>query len=391
MRTSENSNRSVIASKGGAARAQSLSPSRRSEIAREASAGRWDVNLPRAVAEGDLEIAGRHISCAVLDTKVRLLTQQTFLTAVGRAAKAKGGKGSERLMRVGGLPPFIAAENLLPFISDDLRRAATPIVFRTKTGNRKAYGYDATLLPLVCEVYLSARDAHLEAMKHAQSRRERGENIEARAVLLPTQERIVIACDLLMRGMAKEHIIALVDRATGYHDQEVRDELIRILRDYIAPHLMPYFQRFPDEFFRQVYRIHGWEYEIGNNKRPQYVGHFINRYIYGELPHGVLEKLQELNPVTEAGYRKTQNHRLLTETGIIHLDRQITSTITVMTLSEDKVDFARNFDKAKQRALPAGETRKSLVLPAPPRLKQIPLFPWLEASAVASENKQTAE
>jgi hypothetical protein len=387
MGTAENSNRSVIASKGGIARAESLSPGRRSEIAREASAGRWGVDLPRAVAEGQLEIAGRRISCAVLDTKMRLLTQETFLTAVGRAAKAKGGKGSERLMRVGGLPPFIAAENLLDFISDDLRRAATPIVFRTKTGNRKAYGYNATLLPLVCEVYLSARDAHLDAMKDAQARRERGENIEARGVLLPSQERIVVACDLLMRGMAREHIITLVDRATGYHDQEVRDELVRILRDYIAPHLMPYFQRFPDEFFRQVYRIHGWEYEIGNNKRPQYIGHFINKYIYGELPHGVLDKLQELNPVTEAGYRKTQNHRLLTDTGIIHLDRQITSTITVMTLSEDKANFANNFEKAKQRTLPAGETREPLILPSPPRLKQIPLFPWLEASPVSSTKR----
>jgi hypothetical protein len=346
--------------------------------------------LPRAVAEGTLEIAGRRISCAVLDTKMRLLTQETFLMAVGRAGKAKGGKGSERVMRVGGLPPFIAAENLLPFISDDLRLAATPIIFRTKKGNRRAYGYDATLLPLVCEVYLSARDAHLAAMKKAQARRELGESIEARAVLLPTQERIVVACDLLMRGMAREHIITLVDRATGYHDQEVRDELIRILRDYIAPHLMPYFQRFPDEFFRQVYRIRGWEYKIGNNKRPQYVGIFINKYIYGELPRGVLDKLQELNPVTEAGYRKTHNHRLLTEMGIIHLDRQITSTITVMTLSDNKVDFDRNFEKAKQRALPRGDTQKPLILPPPPPLKQIPLFPWLEASPIAS-GKDAAE
>ena len=39
----------------------------------------------------------------------------------------------------------------------------------------KTYGYDAKL-PLVCEVYLLALGAHLQAMKDAKERRERGEN-----------------------------------------------------------------------------------------------------------------------------------------------------------------------------------------------------------------------
>jgi len=69
---------------------------------------------------------------------MRVLTQETFLTALGRAGKAKGGQGSRQMMRIGGLPPFIAAENLQPFVSDELRRAATPIVFRSVRGN-KAY------------------------------------------------------------------------------------------------------------------------------------------------------------------------------------------------------------------------------------------------------------
>jgi len=109
-------------------------------------------------------------------------------------------------MRAGGLPPFLAAENLLPFISDELRLAVNPVVFRTRRGN-KAYGYDARLLPLVCEVYLLARDAHLLALRKAQAKRDRGENAEAKAVLLPNQERIVQTCDLLMRSMAKDHIV----------------------------------------------------------------------------------------------------------------------------------------------------------------------------------------
>lgn len=361
--------------KGGLARAGNLPAIRRSEIARGGAMARWSQDIPRALVEGEIDFAGRRIACAVLDTKLRVLTQETFLTTLGRAGKAKGGQGSERMMRVGGLPPFLAAENLERFVSDELRQAATPVVFKTTRGN-KAYGYDAKLLPLVCEVYLLARDAHMRALKAAQERREKGEDVEAKAILLPSQERIVHTCDILMRAMAKDHIVALVDRATGYHDQEVRDEITKILEQYIAPHLMPWTLRFPDGFFKQVYRLHGWPYVPGNRKMPQYVGKFINKYVYEVLPPGVLEKLQELNPVTEAGYRATQNHRLLTNTGNVHLDRQVTSTTTTMALSDDKDHFKANF--ARVHNVKIEEKNKPLRLKAQ-RVSTLPLFPALDA------------
>jgi hypothetical protein len=370
MRTNE-----IRGAKGGIARANALTPERLSEIAKEAAVARWSSTIPQSLAEGAIEFSGRHISCAVLDTKMRVLTQETFLTTLGRAGKAKGGQGSERLMRLGGLPPFLAAENLTPFISDELRIAATPVVFRTKRGN-KAYGYDAKLLPLVCEVYLLARDAHLKALKEAQEGRAKGKQVEAKAILLPSQERIVQTCDLLMRSMAKEHIVTLVDRATGYTDQQVRDEITKILEKYIAPHLMPWTLRFWDEFFKQVYRIHGWPYVPGNRKMPQYVGKFINKYVYEALPPGVLEKLRELNPVTEKGYRMTQNHRFLTDTGNVHLDRQVTSTTTIMALSENKEQFKEQFARVHSRALPSPEL-KPLKLKVSREPTALPLFPSL--------------
>jgi hypothetical protein len=355
---------------GGRARAEILPPERRSEIAREAALAKWSTTIPHALCEGTIDFAGRQIACAVLDTKLRLLTQETFLTTLGRAGKAKGGQGSQRLMRVGGLPPFLAAENLTPFISDELRQAAMPVVFRTRRGNR-AYGYDARLLPMVCEVYLLARDAHLKALKNAQERRARGENIEAKPILLPNQEHLVQTCDLLMRSMAKEHIVSLVDRATGYAEIEIRDELTKILAQYIAPHLMPWLPRFPDEFFRQVYRIYGWPYVAGNRKMPQYVGKFINKYVYGYLPPGILEKFNEVNPVLESGHRATQNHRWLTEHGLIHLDRQIISTITIMALSDNATNFDQNFHRVHKPRLPE---RKPLHLTASKAPRALPLF-----------------
>jgi hypothetical protein len=314
-------------SKGGEARAESLAPQKRSEIATLAANARWSKDLPKATHTGIIVIAGRPLSCAVLETGKRLLTQETFLMAIGRAGKAKGKTGS---FVVDGMPPFLAAENLIPFISEDLRQSTTPIFCRNEKGIRLA-GYDAILLPMVCEVYLKLRD-------HC---RNTGKRVPA------NQKHIVEACDLLMRGLARVGIIALVDEATGYQEQRAKDELSKILEAYIVEELRPWIKTFPDEFFKQVYRLHKWPYRPGSAKRPSYVGQLINKYIYEQLPPPVLPELRKLNPVTESGYRKHKHFQHLTaDTGNIHLDRQITATTTIMKVSDDRRDFEENFAKA---------------------------------------------
>lgn len=316
-----------IQSKGGLARAEILAPGERTEIARRAATARWTKDLPKATHTGQLVIAGRSLGCAVLETGKRLLTQETFLTAIGRAGKAKGKTGS---FAVDGLPPFLAAENLTPFISDDLRESTTPIFCRNEKGIRLA-GYEATLLPMVCEVYLRLRDHYVG----------QGRPVPA------NQKHIVEACDLLIRGLARVGIIALVDEATGYQEQRAKDELSKILEAYIAEELRPWIKTFPDEFFKQVYRLHGWSYRPGSAKRPSYVGQLINKYIYEQLPPPVLPELRKLNPIMEGGYRKHKHFQYLTaDTGNVHLDRQITATTTIMKVSDDRRDFEDNFAKA---------------------------------------------
>ncbi len=313
------------AEKGGLARARSLTPEERREIARAAARARWGDrdSLPKATHEGPLQIGNATIQCAVLDTKKRVLTQETFLEAMGRAKKAKGGTGSQAL--VDGLPPFLAAQNLKDFISDDLLESTTPVVYRTLRGGQ-AFGFEAQLLPKVCEVYLKARDA---------------------GVLLRSQKHIAAACDVLIRGLAHVGIIALVDEATGYQADRARDELNRILEEYVSAALLPWTKRFPNEFFKQIYRLHGWEYKEGNHKRPGYVGTLINKLVYEKLPPGVLETLQELNPATPKGYRKWKHFQWLTEdTGHEHLDRQLQAVTLLMRISSGKAEFDRLFDRA---------------------------------------------
>jgi hypothetical protein len=71
----------------------------------------------------------------------------------------KGGTGG--FATVDGLPFFLQAEVLKPFISNELGMSTAPVLFKMKSG-QKTVGYDAKLLPMVCEVYLRYRDACLK-------------------------------------------------------------------------------------------------------------------------------------------------------------------------------------------------------------------------------------
>lgn len=135
--------------KGGHARRDALSADKRREIARKAALARWNADIPQADFEGVFRIGDTEVAAAVLPNGKRLLTQSTFLRALGRSRSPKAGTGV--LSTVDGLPFFLQAEALKPYISEDLRMSTTPIFFRTKSGG-KAVGYDAELLPMVCEV-----------------------------------------------------------------------------------------------------------------------------------------------------------------------------------------------------------------------------------------------
>lgn len=325
----------LAASKGGQARANRLTPSKRSEIARDAALARWGSDAVTAINDGSLVIGNQEIRCAVLSDGKRVLAQQTVLQTLGRARSAKGKTGSE----AGGPPPFLAAANLQEFISDELQEIFDPIPYRPLTGGR-AYGYRAEILPLVCDVYLEARKADK---------------------LLRSQEPVAEICEILVRSLAKVGIIALVDEATGYQEVRARDELQRILEFYVQAELRTWTKMFPDEFFEQVYRLQGWDYKPGTAKRTQYVGKLINKYVYDQLPPGVLDELRQLNPVTEKGWRKNKHHQYLTtDTGNKHLDRQISTVTTLMRISDSKEHFEEMFE----RAFPPPQMRLPLVLDA---------------------------
>jgi hypothetical protein len=317
-------------SKGGHARAEALSDEQRREIAREAALTRWSTDLPRATHDGAVKIGTTALAAAVLPNGKRLLSQGTFLKALGRSRTPKAGTGA---LVAEGLPFFLQADVLRRFVSEELRQATTPNHFRMPDGHR-AVGYDALLLPQVCEVYLNYRDG-----------------CEADGGRVPRQyQHIVRACDTLMRGLAHVGIIALVDEATGY--QEVRDRAVlqAILDQYLAKTFAAWAKRFPDEFYKEIFRLRRWEWRGMSVNRPSAVAHYTNDIVYQRLAPGILAELQAKNPKDDKGRRPKRHHQWLTEdVGHPALAQHLHAVIGLMRASDDWQQFQRLLQRSFPR------------------------------------------
>ncbi len=312
----------------GKARMTRMSPEERRAVASAGAAARWAKADPerkgmaRAAYGSDdrpLVIGEMRIPCYVLDDERRVLTANGFQDAIGIA---RGGSMKAGMSR---LELFASGKIIKPFISSDLyERVREPIRFVTTSGAR-AYGYEAEILVERCEAVLSARQ---EGRLQAQ------------------QRPIAQQCELIMRGLARVGIVALVDEATGYQVVRKRDALAKILEDYVSKELLPWAQRFPLEFYEEIYRLHGWDdLDPSSRSKPGYVGKLTNALVYERLPSGVLEQLRAQNPADEeTGKRRFKLHQFLTDDiGNPHLEKHLSKVIGLMQASESWMEFKRLF------------------------------------------------
>ncbi len=314
--------------KGGHARAAVLTPERRKEIAKKAIEARWAKDLPYATHEGDAHIGSATIPAANLSDNRRVLSQGQFLRSIGRSRSPKAGTGA--LSTVDELPFFLQADVLKPFISDDLRVSTKPIFYLSKSGQR-AVGYDALLLPKVCNVYLDFRNAEL-----------------AKSGTVPRRyEHIIRACDMLSRGLQEVGIIGIVDEATGF--QEVRDRLAlqEILERYLLRELAAWAKRFPDEFYKQIFRLRGWEWKGMKVNRPQVVAHYTNDFVWERITPGLLNELKHRMPKDDKGRNKGRFPQLLTpDVGDPALAQHLHAVTALMTVARNWDDFKRMLNVA---------------------------------------------
>jgi P63C domain len=273
----------------------------------------------------------------VLEDGTRVITQRGMFVALGMNKNPSRGQTA-----IDNKPGFLSASNLNQFISEELRRSWTPIPFRLTKGSggyrgNIAFGYNATILPLVCHVYLDAKEAD---------------------VLTKTQKHIASAAKIIERGFSIVGIVALVDEATGYQEVRDRQALQEVLRQYITGALFEWTKTFPLEFYKEIFRLKNWQWNAG--KMPGVVGTYTKDLVYSRLAPGVLNELERLNPPSEAGYRKHKHHQYLTrDVGHPVLSRRLFELIGMARASESWEKFYR----LVERTFP--KMNSTLLLPIP--------------------------
>lgn len=273
---------------------------------------------PKATHNGTWEINENiKIECYVMDNKERVLSARGTAKAMGLAGG--GGTALIRSLNYVWISPFLS-DSLRDWLSKANRNELPQ--YLTKKGT-KFIPFKTTDFVDLCKAYIDAKNSGV----------------------LKMDRQIAVADRLyaIMTAFAKVGLDAIIDEVTGYQYDREHDELQRLLSLYISEELMPWAKRFPDEFYKQMFRLKGWTYN-GKN-RPQYVGKLTNHYIYEQLPDGVLEELKQKTP------KNKRLHQSLTdEVGIPHLDKQLQKTIGLMQASDSWEEFDALFAKAMKRS-----------------------------------------
>ncbi len=278
-------------------------------------------SLQRSTHEGELPLADTILNVAVLESGQRIIKQAAVFKAFGRTKRGRAANET----RVPNRPAFLDANNLQSYINQDLETVLETVPYIDLSGN-EVEGYDALILPRICRVYLDAREDD---------------------ALFSRQLPLARASEVLLLALADIGITALVDEATGYQYDRKTDALRLLLSRYIEEGLQRWLLTFPDAFFSELDRLYGNETKK-SGKRPQYYGHFINRYVYEPIENGfVKNRLNELN-IDDEGKRKARFHQWLTEEGRTILVHQIGRVQGLMEMCQTIQQFKDAAEKQKK-------------------------------------------
>ena len=318
-------------SAGGIARAKKLSPERRAEISKMGVERRKLLaKLPNADYKGVLKIGDMEFSCYVLSNGKRVISENDIHSKFGSAGgKIRKLREQQEEKTQAPIPLFLASKAIIPLIPEVFSdRHLEPIHF--KNGSREQYGYDAEILPKVCELWLLARDRDL-----------------LQAQQLPKAKK----AEILVRGLARVGIVALVDEATGYQRDRARDSLAKILEAYVAKELQPYVKTFDAEFYQEMFRLRGLPYPPEENKnpnfRPQYFGILTNNIVYDRLAPGVKEALKKEAKKVEKSHKLFQH--LTAAYGRQELIKHLGLCVGLMKISPDWAHFEKLLDSVKPK------------------------------------------
>lgn len=307
------------ASKGGKARAEALSPERRSEIARAAVEARWQkagkVALPRATHKGNfLEDFGFDVDCYVLNDEARtaVISQRGMGAALGL------GEGGSRL------PRFVEGKAISSFVGPELReKLQKPVIFQAQVGGpetlTQVHGYDVTILIDICKVVTCA---------------------EAEGKLLPSQSNVARQAHIIQGAAAKAGIKGLVYALAGYNAP--REETIAAFKLYVQEEAREYEKEFPDQLYAEWYRLYNLPKPERN--KPWKFKHLTVDHVYRPLARSngkILKLTREQRDNSKSHWKKL--HEFLSEIGVKALRTHLGQLLGIARISQTKDQYESNF------------------------------------------------
>lgn len=258
------------------------------------------------------------IECYVLENHERVFS----LRGTARTMGLKGGGARA-------LPRMLNSNYIQPYLSEELKNWLTSTsdgeVQRIKPPNKGniIHGFKASLLVDLADAFYKAKnDGVFE-----------GPGWELQRDLADRLYNITLA-------FSKVGIDAFIDEITGFQEFRERDALQKLLNLYVKDHFQPWQRRFPESFYKEIFRLKGWKY-TGDSKRPYAVANITNDFIYDFLPEHVMKEVRG----RKQGKEKLHQW-LSSEIGINHLEKQIASTTALMKASNDWEEFERLFGRS---------------------------------------------
>lgn len=331
--------------RSGIARMGKLTPEERSALARRAAERRWAApateDLPYAIKEGTLTVGDIKFDCAVLNDETRVITEADFMKTMGMYRSGALSVRRREREASAPIPLFLAHKNIKPFADKHLGSVHfTPKRYRTTKGGVAA-GIPALAIPKVCEIWIDANRA---------------------GVLGRTQERIAEKADTLLRGFAYVGIIALVDEATGYQRDRADEALQAILQQYLRSKLAVWVKTFPDEYYKEIYRLRGWPWYGMSKNRYSVVGKYTIDLVYRRLTPGLLKELEKRNPKINGRRRDRYPQWLTEDIGNPALKQHLFALIALMRSSDSWNEF---YDRANRAFVRYGDTLQLPFGPTP--------------------------
>jgi hypothetical protein len=301
----------------GHARAASLTPERRSDIAKKAADTRWRRSYHRG---NFLQEFGVDIDCYVLDDGQR--TAMVSKRGMG-AALGFDLSGGTRLQR------FLASENLAKFGGLELgSKLENPVVFHYvdpgSNGNPQpleVHGYDVTILIDICRAVIEASAAGTLGRRHAH---------------------IVRRAQVIVNASAKVGIRSLVYALAGY--DATKEAVIEAFKAYVREEAKEWCREFPEELYEEWYRL--YKIPRPEKNRPWKFMYLTLDHVYHPLARsrGTILHLTRQQRLS-SGDASAKLHQFLSEVGSKVLRVHLGRILGIAQVSESRENYERNIQK----------------------------------------------